>query len=258
MKTIWVTSLGASQDPIKKLLSRMKTYGLEVQGHFWKDDLKKMAWMAARDNLMDTKISLWVILGSDDELLAADTLYGLSLLAITAQAQRGLHFPVIILQTRGEPISSEQLSTPLRGAEMMSASDAGLGAKLVAKAHKPSSPISSEYHLDIYGNEQIGQWFEVRPQNSRWPGAIFGVTGAEIAFHAVGPCGSLPAKTVLNYPMEGLKLEMGGKEYTAWAAQNELDSETSYFIKVEGSPESIIFSPYSAEEAAEMFVVRLK
>jgi hypothetical protein len=58
--------------------------------------------------------------------------------------------------------------------------------------------------------------------------------------------------------MEGLKLEMGGKEYTAWAAQNELDSETSYFIKVEGSPESIIFSPYSAEEAAEMFVVRLK
>jgi hypothetical protein len=178
MKTIWVTSLDASQDPIKKLMSQMKTYGLEVQGHFWKDDLKKMAWMAARDNLIDAKISMWAILGSDDELLAADTLYGLSLLAITAQALRGLHFPVIILQTRGEPISSEQLSTPLRGAEMMSASDAGLGAKLVAKAHKPSSPISSEYHLDIYGNEQIGQWFEVRPQNSRWPGVIFGVTGA--------------------------------------------------------------------------------
>jgi hypothetical protein len=50
MKTFWVTSLGSSQDPIKKLMSQMKTYGLEVQGHFWKDDLKKMAWMAARDN----------------------------------------------------------------------------------------------------------------------------------------------------------------------------------------------------------------
>jgi hypothetical protein len=258
MKTIWVTSLGSSQDPIKRLMSQMKTYGLEVQGHFWKDDLEKMAWMAARDNLMDAKISMWAILGSNDELLAADTLYGLSLLAITAQAQRGLHFPIMILQTQGESISSEQLSTPLKGAEMMSVLDAGLGAKLVAKVHKPAKPLSSEYHMDIYGNEQIGQWFEVRPENSNWPGVMFGVAGAEIAFHAVGPSGSLPAKTVLNYPMEGLKLEMGGKEYTAWAARNELNADTSYFVKVEGSPESIIFGPYSAEEAAEVFVVRLK
>ncbi|UCE56506.1 MAG: hypothetical protein JSV31_13990 [Desulfobacterales bacterium] len=258
MKTMWVTSLGSSHDPIKKLMSQMKTYGLEVQGHFWKDDLEKMAWMAARDNLMDAKISMWAILGSNDELLAADTLYGLSLLAITAQAQRGLHFPIIILQTEGELISSEQLSTPLKGAEMMSVSDAGLGAKLVAKVHKPPKSVSSEYHMDIYGNEQIGQWFEVRPENSNWPGVMFGVAGAEIAFHAVGPSGSLPAKTVLNYPMEGLKLEMGGKEYTAWAARNELNADTSYFVKVEGSPESIIFGPYSAEEAAEVFVVRLK
>jgi hypothetical protein len=258
MKTFWVTSLGSSQEPIKKLMSQMKTYGLEVQGHFWKDDLKKMAWMGARDSLMDTKITMWAILGSDDELLAADTLYGLSLLAITAQAQRGLHFPIMILQTRGESISSEQLSTPLKGAEVMPASDAGLGAKLVARVHKPAKQLSSEYHMDVYANEQIGQWFEVRPQNSSWPGVMFGVAGAEIAFHAVGPSGSLPAKTVLNYPMEGLKLEMGGKEYTAWAAQNELDSETSYFIKVEGFPESIVFGAYSAEEAAEVFVVRLK
>ena len=258
MKTFWVTSLGSSQDPIKKLMSQMKTYGLEVQGHFWKDDLKKMEWMAARDSLMDAKISMWAILGSDDELLAADTLYGLSLLAITAQAKRGLHFPIMILQTQGESISPEQLSTPLKGAEMMSASDAGLGAKLVAKVHKPAKPLPSEYHMDVYGNEQIGQWFEVRPQNSSWPGVMFGVTGAEISFHAVGPCGNLPAKTVLNYPMEGLKLEMGGKEYTAWAARNELNADTSYFVKGEGAPESIIFGPYSAEEAAEGVAVRRK
>ena len=258
MKTIWVTSLGSSQDPIKKLMSQMKTYGLEVQGHFWKDDLKKMAWMAARDSLMDAKISMWAILGSSDELLAADTLYGLSLLAVSVQAQRGLHFPIMIIQTQGESIASEQLSTPLKGAETMSASDAGLGAKLVARVHKTAKPVPSEYHMDIYANEQIGQWFEVRPQNSSWPGVMFGVAGAEIAFHAVGPSGSLPAKTVLNYPMEGLKLAMGGNEYTAWAAQNELDNETSYFVKVEGFPESIVFGAYSAEEAAEVFVVRLK
>ena len=258
MKAIWVTSLGASQDPVKQLMSQMKTYGLEVQGHFWKDDVKKMAWMAARDSLIDQKVSMWGILGSGEALLAPDNLYGLSLLAVTVQARRGLHFPVMILQTHGELISSELLSTPLKGADVMLASDSGLGAKLAARVHKPPKPISPEYQLDIYGNEQIGQWFEVRPAQASWPGVMFGVAGAEITFHAVGPAGSLPRKTVLNYPMQGLKLEMGGKEYLAWAAQNELNAETSYFVKVEGYPASIVFGPYSTEEEADVFVVRLK
>jgi len=87
---------------------------------------------------------------------------------------------------------------------------------------------------------------------------MFGVTGAEITFHAVGPAGSLPSKTTLNYPMQGLKLEMGDKEYTAWAAQNELNAETSYFVKVEGYPESILFGPFSPEAEADVLIVRLK
>jgi hypothetical protein len=258
MKTIWLTSLGSSQDPVKQLMSQMKTYGVEVHGHFWKNDLKKMAWMAAREDLLDGNVSMWGILGSDKELLVPDTLYGLSSLAITLQAQRGLHFPIMILQTQGELVSSEQLSTPLKGADVLSVSGGGIGAKLVAKLHAPPKPLSAEYHLDIYGNEQVGQWFEVRPAQPSWSGVMFGVVDAEIAFHAVGPAGSLPSKTVLNYPMQGLKLEMGDKEYLAWAAQNELNPETSYFVKVEGYPDSIVFGPYSTEKAADVFVVRLK
>jgi len=258
MKTIWLTSLGSSQEPVNQLMSQMKTYGIEVQGHFWKDDLKKMAWMAARENLLDTNVSMWGILGSNEELLVPDTLYGLSLLAITVQAQRGLHFPIMILQTQGELVSFEQLSTPLKGANVLSVSGGGIGAKLVARVHAPPKPLSAEYYLDIYGNEQIGQWFEVRPAQSSWPGVMFGVTGAEITFHAVGPAGSLPSKTTLNYPMQGLKMEMGDKEYTAWAAQNELNAETSYFVKVEGYPDSILFGPFSPEAEADVFVVRLK
>jgi len=258
MKTIWLSSIGSSQEPVKQLMSQMKTYGVEVQGHFWKDDLKRMAWMAAREDLLDTNVSMWGIVGSDKELLVPDTLYGLSLLAITVQAQKGLHFPIMIIQTQGELVSSQQLSTLLKGADIMSISGGGIGAKLVAKVHAPPKPLSAEYYLDIYGNEQIGQWFEVRPALSSWPGVMFGVTGAELAFHAVGTTGSLPKKTVLNYPMQGLKLEMGDKEYTAWAAQNELNTETSYFVKVDGYPDSIIFGPYSTEKAADVFIVRLK
>jgi hypothetical protein len=150
------------------------------------------------------------------------------------------------------------LSTPLKGAEIMIASDTGLGAKLVAKVHSKAKPISSEYHMDIYGNDQIGQWFEARPTEATWPGVIFGISNGEIKFQAVGPTGSLPDKTELNYPMQGLKLQIGEKEYVAWATKNEINEETSYFAKIEGYPESVLFGPYSDDEDAEMFVVMLK
>ncbi|MBW2217193.1 MAG: hypothetical protein JRF34_08375 [Deltaproteobacteria bacterium] len=233
-------------------------YGLEVDGHFWKNDLKSFSWMAPRDKLIDPTVALWLVLGSDEELLASNNLYGLSLLTIAVQAQRGYHFPIMILQTAGKLLVPEQLSTPLKEANVLVASDTGLGAKVVAKVHAASNPIPSEYHLDIYANEQIGQWFEIVPASSSWPGAMFGVSDAEIAFHAVGLKGQLPSKTVLNYPIQGMKLQMGEKEYLAWATQNELDPATSYFVKVDGYPESIIFGPYSTAEAADVFVVRLK
>jgi hypothetical protein len=239
-------------------MAQMKSYGLEVKGHFWKDDLPKAAWMAAREDLIDPQISLWAILASDEQLMAADTLYGLSLLTIAVQAKRGLNFPIMLFQTQGTLVSVDQLSTPLKGLEVISVSDSGFGAKVVAKVHGSPRAVSSEYHQDIYCSEQIGQWFEVRPTSSSWPGVMFGVAGAQIAFHAIGPSGSLPSKSVLNFPMQGLKLQLGETEYLAWATQNELNAETSYFVKVEEYPRSIIFGPYSPEETADVFVVKLK
>jgi hypothetical protein len=258
MKPLWLTSLGSSQDPVTSLMSKLKTYGLEVQGHFWKDDLKNMAWMAPIENLVDPKIPFWTILASDSELNNPDIRYGLSMISLSIQAKKGIGFPIIILQDQSDLITSDQLPTPLKSAEIFSASDPGMGAKLVAKAHTPPKPGASEYHIDIHGNEQIGQWFEVRPVKTSWPGIMFGVADAEISFQAAGPAGNLPVKSVLNYPVQGLKLNLGETEYTAWATQNDLNDETSYFVKVSGFPKSIIFGPYFEQEAADMYVLDLK
>ncbi|MBC2695175.1 MAG: hypothetical protein HF982_07865 [Desulfobacteraceae bacterium] len=258
MKKVWLTSLISSRDIVKKLMSQVKTYGLEVNGHFWEDDLEKVAWIKAKNKLIDPKIVLWVILASEKNLLTPAIQYGLSLLTIAVQVQRGHEFPIIILQTQGEPISPDILTTPLKGVDVLPVSSPGLGAKLVAKAHTPAKEISSGYRLDIHGNGQIGQWFEVGPRNIPWHGAMFGVACGEIAFHAVGPMGRLPSRSLLNYPIKGLKLSSEKKEYKAWAVQNELDSQNSYFVKVEGFPESIIFGSYSTEEKGEVYVVELK
>jgi hypothetical protein len=124
--------------------------------------------------------------------------------------------------------------------------------------HRPTQRIPLEYRLDVYGTPEIGQWFEIGPQNGIWSGAMFGITEGEIRFHAVGPKERLPTQSVLHYSIKGLGLSLAGKEYTAWAVQNELDPQASYFVKVEGSPSSILFGAYSSQEEAEMYVVRLK
>jgi hypothetical protein len=52
-------------------------------------------------------------------------------------------------------------------------------------------------------------------------------------------------------------LSLGEKEYSAWAAQNELTPETSYFVKIQGTPESLLFGPYSTQEEAELYVLKI-
>jgi len=256
-KTVWLTSLVRAEDEIRKLIAQMKSYGLEVKGHFWEDNIEKMAWMSAREELVKPDVALWLIMGANENLLSSSIRYGLSLLAVSLQAQRGLSFPIVFLLNQGTPLSSENLPTSLKGADFLLSSDAGMTAKLVAKVHTPPRPISSEYRLDVYGSPQIGQWFEIGPAEDTWPGAMFGVSGGEITFHAVGSKGSLPSQTVLHYPLKGLKLALGEKEFVAWAVQNEINTQTSYFLKVEGFPESIIFGPQAAQEEAEVYVVKI-
>ncbi len=257
-KMLWLTSMDKDQELVQKFMAQMKRFGLEVNGHFWKDEPGKMSWLGPRKEILNDKVAMWGILASEESLRDKDALYGLSLLTLTVQATRGLGFPIVVFLSGKDTVSPEKLPTPLKGADVFKADQANLGAKLVALLHKPPKKIESDYRLDIYGSRQIGQWFEIGPGEDKWPGAMFGVSDGEILFHAVGPKGKLPSETVLNYPLKGIRLDLGEKEYSAWAVQNEMDKDSSYFVKVEGSPESILFGPYSETEVAEVYIVGLK
>jgi len=258
MKTIWISSLVSSKEEIQNLMSLFKPYGIEVNGHYWEDDLEKMAWIKGRDELLDPKVSLWLILTSPKELAVPTLRYGLSLLSLTVQAQRGPAFPTLILLTASLDSDAMSFPTPLKGVDWLTLSDPALAAKIVAKVHAPAHEVPAEYRLDVYGNPQIGQWFEVGPSENPWLGAMFGVEGAKISFHAVGPKGRLPSRSTLNYPVKDMEVTLGDKKYVVWAVQNELEPKDSYFLKVEGFPDSVIFGPHSSEEEAEVYVVQLK
>lgn len=258
MKTVWLSAVAVEDQAVQTLMQKLQTYGVASSGHRWQDDLQAMAWLGPKDELCDPQCAFWAIMGSREALQKPETRYGLSLLALYVQARRGLGFPMVILQTEGEPLSADGLPTPLQRALILPAADAGTPAKLVARLHAKAPDLPAAYHFDMVGNPHFGQWFEIRPSRESWPGVIFGVDEGEIAFQAVGPKGELPTTSTLNFPMQGLKIEIGGKEYTAWAVRNEVGGDTSYYVKVTGAPGKLLFGAFSEESEAEMYRIDLK
>lgn len=259
-KVVWITVLDKKNDEAaaKQLFQTVTTYGLSGAGHFWQDNLFKMSWAEARDDLVKKETALWIIVGSADTLAKEDIRYGLSMLALSVLAQKGQGFPILLVTTGGQ-LPADTLPTPLKGADVLALTTPGLGPKIVAKANLPIKNPSLEYRVDVYGLEGIGQWFEVGPAAGHtWNGVMFGVSSGEINAHGVGPAGHLPERSVVEYPMKGLKLQLGEVEYTAWAVQNQLQPGTSYFLRIKDYPARILFGPLSEGEDAEVFIINLK
>jgi hypothetical protein len=258
MKTVWVTALAKDEARVKAVMGELKKYGLASDGHFWIDNLEKMAWLGARDGMKQAKAAVWLVLSSEKELAMQSVRYGLSMMALAAYAANGPGFPVALLAKGKETIAPASLPSPLRTAALLSESTPAWQAKLVALASKPVTAAPQEFRLDIYGDPNLGQWFEVGPGQGNWEGTMFGVTGAEINFHAVGPKGRLPERTVLEYEQKGLELTLGEKKFTAWAVKNKLDAGQSYFVRVKGQPDSLLFSQYAEGQEADVHTVHLK
>lgn len=253
MKPIWISALGHDQAKVQKTMAMLKTYGFAADGHFWEDDVDKMAWLGPKDALIQKETAAWLILSNDKDLSAGTVRYGLSMLALSVQAIRGRGFPVIVLHT-GDMPAAEALPTPLQGAKIL-ADSAAAGAKIVAAVHAPPKNPAMEYRLDVHAMPKLGQWFEAGPADGSWEGVMFGVCGGEIDAHGVGPAGKLPQKAVLEYPMKGLKLNLGEKEYTAWAVRNRLDAGSSYYVRIQGEPRSILLGPMTEGDEAEVYVL---
>jgi len=257
-KKIWLTSLETSETEIQKIVASLKKYGLDVNGHFWEDNLEKMSWSTPRRELLESDINMWIIYTSAETFARPSLIYGLSLLILSIQATRGINFPIIILQKGDVLIEPALLPTLFGGCRVYQIANATYGAKIVAGLHSISKQVFPPYRLDVYGIPQVGQWFEVGPREGSWHGAILGTVGETISLHAVGPAGQLPEKSILNFPQKGLKINLGDKEFDGWAVQNNFDENTSYYVKVDGHPETIMFCPYTQDDEAEAYVIDLK
>lgn len=258
MKKVWITALSANQPRVAAVSEVLKRYGLQTQGHFWIDEPGKVAWRAALDALLEARADAWLVLADDAEMAKPGVRYGLSLFAAGLREKRGARVPLLMLWNSPAPEPSA-LPQCLQSATLIEEAASSWAAKIVAKVNLPPQAAVAEYRFDVGGSEQLGQWFELGPREAAWDGVVFGVAGAdaEIDFQAVGPAGALPEKTVLEYAQQGLKLQAGEREFTAWAVRNRVDAGSSYYARVKGCPQAVLFMPYAESGDAEAIIINL-
>ncbi|OEU66694.1 MAG: hypothetical protein BA863_16790 [Desulfovibrio sp. S3730MH75] len=255
-KSVFISILEKDEAKGKGLFQTVTHYGLAVNGHFWSDNLEKMEWAGPVAEMDKPEVGVWLIKGTKASFENPDIRFGLGLLAAGVQARRGYGFPIVCICEDGD-LDVQTLPTMLRNAEVVE--EAKLGAKLAAKANMPIKKVEPEYRFDLYPLPSLGLWLEVGPAPGHsWKGALLGVSGGEITAHGTGAAGMLPEKCVLNFPMKGLKLELSGSEYVGWAVKNELSEGESYFVKVTGTPDSLLFGEFSEGDDAELFLLSLK
>ncbi|NOX34521.1 MAG: hypothetical protein GXP56_12450 [Deltaproteobacteria bacterium] len=248
LKKVWITSMAKDKDATTRLLQLGRKYGLAPDGHFWVDDLQKMAWQAPLESLVAKETALWVIACTKKDFEPESVRYGLSLLCLSLQHIKGIGFPIMFV-SQDDSLKIEDLPTPFKGCEIFKPDNTSLGAKMTARANTPVKTIGTDYRINIHANQGYGIWFEFGPKKgSAWKGVLAGGLASQINAHGVGPKGSLPLKTVLEYQMQGLKLELGDDEYTAWAVKNIIDEDKSYYVRFSDIPGSIVFGQLPDEE----------
>ncbi len=255
-KHIWITALEKDEDKAKAVFQTASKYGLETGGHFWLNDPEKMEWAGAAPELLKPETVLWIIAGSVASFQDPGNRFGLSLLALMLQAEKGHGFPIIIQPYDGE-INPDDLPTPLKSAEYVKPSL--LGPKVAAKANIPPKPVQLEYRLVPHPLPGIGLWLEIGPTKGHtWKGVMAGVDSGQIDAMGVGETQKIPEKSILEYPMKGLKLQAGTAEYDAWAVKNELSDALSFYVRIRETPKSLLFGEFSDSEDAEVFLLDLQ
>lgn len=259
MKKVWITALRKDEtNPTKSvdlLTSTAVKYGLEADGHFWTDDLKNMAWMAAAAPLKDQNTSLWIIAGTKDDL-SPNVAYGLTLLCLSVLAEKG-GITILWVDT-GSDLGTDTLPSVFGEAEIVNISSPVLGAKFAAKANIPPKKGSAEFRIGVHANPGFGVWFETGPGiGAEWNGALLAVDKGEIKAHGVGQNGSIPEKSTLEYQMQGLELTLENTKLTGWAVKNHLTEDMSYYVKVDGVPECLVFGSFTEDDQADLHVLRI-
>lgn len=249
-KKLFVSLLSNNEKLSQTIAQTAARYGIATCGVVWREEPGKPVWGDVAAMILKEGCSGWLLAGTKEEWdTNAETRSHISLAAVKAANLMGDTFTVFSMF---QP-AIQALPTPLAAAIEIAPDK--LGARLAAKLGM-GKKTETEYFLDVHPLP-AGDGFvvELGPQaGAEWSGALLATTGSgKISHHTVGSRGVVPEKGVVEYAMKGVKLEAGGKEYTGWAVANRLDERSSYFVRVSGESNGLLFGQLPSDNAGDLF-----
>lgn len=258
-KRVLITLLDDNEGLARLLCQDVAKVALEPVAHLWTDDLVSMAWASVGPELCRVECRLWIIAGTTARFADSATRQGLALAALMAQAVHGKDFPILLSPSAGT-VDVNTLPTPLRGAESIKT---GLGAKAAIRAAAPRG-FAGDYRLNVHALHRVGLWLEVGPTRDPWDGALLGCSGTDAegkpvtpTAHGVGQAGTIPATSTLHYPVQGIHLDAGDVRCEAWGLKNALPPSESYYVRLSGTPEKLVFGAFPDSGDAELFTLNM-
>lgn len=235
-KCAWIINLGQDDAAAHRAALQLAPYGLQPKGQRWRAGEDK-AWIASAHEAAQENTAVVILTGPASALTDPGVCSELALFRLALQTLRGVPVNGMSL-LEGEPVPATQFSANGLLEDWLTVVEGNWPAKAVARAHAPIAP-KWPVRLQMHAHDRLGAWLEVHPApGSVAQGACVGVAGdgASIDFHAVGPAGGLPERSVNEYELQGLKFEIAELQFEAWALQNEIADDHGYFVRIEGLP----------------------
>ncbi|MDY0361144.1 MAG: hypothetical protein RBR08_06815 [Desulforegulaceae bacterium] len=236
--------------------SQLDANGLNFKGSLFKDDLEKNAWNFSLDEIKNPETGVLIICGSKTDFFKKSILKGLSLLILSVQYLKGEKFPIIVVSD----FETEKQNLPfaLKNVFFVSITSPLIGAKAAAKANISVKKGERNFRLNILTFQNNYIWIEAGPLIKKWNGIITGVLKpSKIDALGIGEKDKIPEKSVLEYPLRGIELEINKREFYAWAAKNQISDNESAFFRIDKNSDSFIFGSFNDGKDIEVCIVDL-
>lgn len=255
--SVLLTILEANDALARAIGEEISRLGADCQAHFWQNEPERQAFAPVIRELEQARYGVWLIAGTAASWQRKSVRQGLALTALGAcqsRQQQGLAPLSILLSCNGGELTASDLPAPLAGAELASR---GLGARAVARLHAPQPARHLPCRLHVHALPGLGLWLECGPSAAPWQGALLGACGAAPDAHGVGQAGSIPSRSTLHSPVRGMRLEAGERDFTAWGVMNQLSPAESYYVRLDGLPDALVFGPFPQDDTPELHILSL-
>lgn len=237
-KCAWFINLDDNDTAARLAAGQLGPYGLAVKGQRW--PAEEQAWLASAQEAADAGAAVVLVIGASARHAEPAVRRGLALFRLSLQTRLNRAINGFVLVTDQAGASQTPAGTSILG-DWIPLDGARWQAKVVARAHAPIAP-AWPVRLGLHAHERLGIWLETHPApGATAPGALVGVSGngAAIDFHAVGPAGGMPERTVNEYELQGLQFEAGGQAFQAWGLRNAIAPDHRYYVRLDGEPDTL-------------------